>query len=151
MMSDATGKRKRTYQRNKGRFKRCNCPRRQWSRCSHEVWGKFCHVGRDHRINLARQFQKPNVSWSEAEALLDLMRSQIRTGTFVKYGTTPTESPTPAPDSDLTLRDVCDLYYQHASLDPTRRPHRLPILRKSLDVILRTVVDGAPFGDMPFE
>src|SRR5206468_1436602 len=79
-MSDTTGKRKRTYQRNKGRFKRCDCPRRQWSRCSHEVWGKFCHAGRDHRVNLARQFQKRNVSWSEAEGLLDVMRAQIRAG-----------------------------------------------------------------------
>ena len=150
-MSDTTGKRKRTYQRNKGRFKRCECPRRQWSRCSHEVWGKFCHAGRDHRINLARQFQKSSVSWSEAEGLLDVMRSQIRAGTFVKYGTTLTESSTPAPDTGLTLRDVANRYHEDVSLDPKRRAHRLPVLKQALAVICRTVVDGRPFGDTPVE
>ena len=146
-MSDTTGKRKRTYQRNKGRFKRCTCPRRQWSRCSHEVWGKFCYVGHDYRINLARQFQQPNVSWSEAEALLDIMRAQIRAGTFVKYGTTLTATPTPTQNTGLTLREVCDRHHEDVSLDPKRRKHRLPVLKQASTVICRTEVDGAPFGD----
>ncbi|MGC4083406.1 MAG: site-specific integrase [Vicinamibacterales bacterium] len=137
--------------RNGGRFKKCACGRRHWARCSHPTWGKFTFRGNDIRVNLALQFQKDSVSWSEAEALLDLMRSQIRTGTFVKYGKVPTAAATPAPATDLTLREIADKYHEDVSLDPKRRAHRLPVLRQALNVILRTVVDGAPFGDKSVE
>lgn len=150
-MSDSP---KRTYRRLNGRFKRCDCPRRIWPKCAHPVWGKFLFKGQDIRVNLATQFEKPSVSWAEAVGLLDIMRGQIRAGTFVKYGTpppTPTVTPALASVTGLTLWEAADRFIEERRLDPTRRTHRWSVDRQSLNSTLRTLVEGVPFGDMLVE
>jgi integrase len=131
---------------NDGIFKYCS-HRSKWAKCRHSWFFNFRYNGTNHRFSLNKHFQKPRGYWmakSEAEALRDSLRAQIRAGTF--NGASPTATPEKA-DSPSTLREVATLYHDACGADPNRRAHRLPILRQSLDVLCRTVFDGQPFGD----
>jgi hypothetical protein len=91
------------------------------------------------------------MDWSDALPLVERMRHEIRNGTFVKYGVATSAAAAGLSDRPMTLRAVADKYHEHVSLDPKRRKHRLPILKQALDVICRTTVDGAAFGEKGIE
>ena len=98
-----------TRHQNDGLKKRCRCPRREWSRCDHPWYVQFFHHGRDHRVSLNRiasTFGVPRpVSKTEAKALADRLRGEIRAGR------NPAARPVETPDaSGLTFGDVCDRY-----------------------------------------
>jgi integrase len=129
----------KTKHRLHGLFKKCDC--RKWSKCGCPWHLTFRYNGRTHRYSLNKWAGKPTgyrMAQSEAEGLRDKLRDLIRAGTpkAVKPG-----------GGDVTLRDVCARLVEHCSTDPNRRAHRLPILRQALDVLCRTEIDGAPFGD----
>jgi hypothetical protein len=69
--------------RNNGLRKFCGCPRREWARCGDPWHFSF----RGIRLSLNRQFGKPPgyaMSKTEAEALRDQLRAEIRSGAFDK-------------------------------------------------------------------
>ena len=94
---------------NDGVSKRCQCPRREWSRCVHPWHLAFKRGGTRYRFSLsrmARTLGEPRpASKTEAKALADRLRGEIRAGR------TPVARPVPPPDvSGLTFGDVCDRY-----------------------------------------
>ena len=94
---------------NDGVSKRCQCPRREWSRCVHPWHLAFKRGGTRYRFSLsrmARTLGEPRpASKTEAKALADRLRGEIRAGR------TPVARPVPTPDvSGLTFGDVCDRY-----------------------------------------
>ena len=94
---------------NDGVSKRCQCPRREWSRCVHPWHLAFKRGGNRYRFSLSRMARTLGepipASKTEAKALADRLRGEIRAGR------TPVARPVPTPDvSGLTFGDVCDRY-----------------------------------------
>lgn len=132
---------------NDGLRKRCAHPRKQWAKCGcpwHFSFykkkcacapGDQCTHDNQVRVSLNKHFRKPtryHMSKSEAEALRDKLRGEIRDGTF---GADAKAQPAPA-DTRLTFGDVVNLYLDKHVRVPTRRPgpikateYRLAIIR----------------------
>ena len=94
---------------NDGVSKRCQCPRREWSRCVHPWHLAFKRGGNRYRFSLSRMARTLGepipASKTEAKALADRLRGEIRAGR------TPVARPVPTPDvSGLTFGDVCNRY-----------------------------------------
>jgi hypothetical protein len=86
-------------QRNDGLRKVCGCPRRIWAKCSHPWHFNFKWKDQHYRFSLDRHAQKHIESKTDAEALADELRTQIRAGRFGQ--------PLPALET-LTLRQLGD-------------------------------------------
>jgi integrase len=135
----------KTKHRLDGIFKKCRC--RKWSKCGCPWHLGFQYNGKSHRHSLNKWAGKPagyHMAQSEAERLRDKLRDQIRDGVAATTAKV-------AAGQAFTLREVCDKYHEHCSTDPNRRVHRLPILKQALNVLCRTQIDGAAFGDKPVE
>ena len=116
--------------------KRCECPRRQWSKCVHPWHFSFHHGGREHRYSLDKiattRDERPPTSKSEAVTWRDKLRSEIRAGTFVD----PDSAPPPIlPDKRLTFGDVCDRCLKRHVRIPTRRPRG----RREMEILIATL------------
>lgn len=118
---------------NGGLKKRCGCPRRQWSKCAHPWHFGFKSAGKEHRWSLHRVADKPRGYWmskSEAEAIRDRLRAEIREGKL--------DSPTP--DANLTFGDIVERYVQRHVRVPTRRIAARQIMEWHLGVLRRAEV-----------
>lgn len=107
--------------RNGGLKKRCACQRRQWAKCSHPWHFGFHHAGREHRFSLHNVAGKPPGYWmskSEAEAIRDRVRSEIREG---RFGAS-IDGASISADTRLTFGDVADRYLQEHVWTAARRP-----------------------------
>jgi integrase len=138
---------------NGGLCKRCPCPRRNWSKCNHPWYFNFAYDGQSYRFSLHKQFNKPRGYWmskTEAEAIRDKVRAQIREGTFQSSGTTDVDNA----DTRFTFADVASRYLDEFKNDADRRPHRAVRLEMQLDLICRTDIPAAQgktirLGDKP--
>ena len=124
---------------NGGLKKRCGCPRRQWSKCAHPWHFGFKSAGKEHRWSLHKVANKPRGYWmskSEAEAIRDRLRAQIREGTL-------NDSVALATDTRFTFGDVVDRYLERHVRVPTRRPSAQKIMEWHLGVLRRAEVPAA--------
>ena len=69
-----------TKQRNRGLRKRCECPRKNWAKCSHPWHFNFKWKGEHYRFSLDREVGHPVTSKTEAEKEADRLRTAIREG-----------------------------------------------------------------------
>src|SRR5437870_2732048 len=129
---------------NGGLYKRCDCARRKWLKCDHP-WHFDFYKGRKFRFSLdviavARSEQPPR-SKSDAEALADRVRSEIRRGTF--RSPNQPEPPAPDPTARLTVGDVIDRYITRHVKSPTRRESAQKTMLWHLGVLRRTAIPAA--------
>ena len=125
--------------RNDGLRKRCDCPRRQWSKCLHPWHIGFAYNGKEHRWSLHKVASKPAGYWmskTEAEGIRDRLRGQIREGTL-------TDTAAPSPDGRLAFGDVVERYLERHVRVPTRRPAAQQIMEWHLGVLRRAEVPAA--------
>ena len=91
--------------RNDGLKKRCGCPRRQWSKCRHPWHLGFAYNGQEYRWSLHNVANKPPGYWmskTEAEAIRDRLRGEIREGSLA--------TTVPSPAATLTFGDVVERF-----------------------------------------
>jgi integrase len=127
---------------NGGLKKRCGCARRQWSKCAHPWHFGFAHDGEEHRWSLHRVANKPRGYWmskSEAEAIRDRLRAQIREGTM-------SDIAAPRPDARLTFGDIADRYLERHVRVPTRRPRAVQQAVSHLRMLRGAEVSGPSGG-----
>jgi integrase len=78
--------------RNAGLRKICACPRRVWAKCPHPWHLNFHWRGKDYRFSLDRYAPRHVESKTEAEALAERIRTEIRDGCFGKARPSPVSS-----------------------------------------------------------
>ena len=137
---------------NDGFMKRCRCPRKQWTRCQHPWHLDFCH-GRTpddglarYRFSLHKFANKPAsyvMSFSEAQALTDRIRTQIRSGAIQLEAPAATESES----TELTLQDVSTRYLNEYARTETRRPHAIRQFEIYIGLLQAARVPG-PVGSL---
>lgn len=84
---------------NRGLRKVCSCPRRVWPKCPHPWHLNYRWRKRDYRFSLDRYAGRHIEMKSEAEALADTIRSEIRSGTFGKVKDIASPEPTQADEA----------------------------------------------------
>lgn len=146
----------RTAQAN-GLYKRCGCGPAKWVRCSCSWYVDFFYSRsagpkKRYRFSLHKLAGKPAsyvMPKSEAEALRDELRSQIRKGTFIDPS-----RPAHVTDVRMTVGDVLDVYLrQHVDV-PGRRPTARQAMRWHVEQ-LRTITisvgrgQACRFGEIP--
>lgn len=89
-------------ERHNGLYKRCECAKRTWPKCSHGWHFAFKWKGARHRFSLDRHTGKHVDNKTDAEAIAGKLRDAIREG---KLGQ-------PAPLDDMTLRQLADIYVE---------------------------------------
>ena len=110
--------------RNDGLKKRCGCPRRLWAKCPHPYHFGFHFNGHEYRFSLHKVANKPAgyfMSKSEAAAIRDRIRADIREGRLPGHGSVVPEAPT---DPRLTFGDVADRYLRQYVWNPAQSTHR---------------------------
>ena len=117
---------------NDGLLKRCDCPRRQWTKCAHPWHFTFCR-GRTpegkkarYRFSLHRFAEKPSgyvMSFTEAQALADRIRTGVRSGA-IQLDEPVAPEPTNG-STELTLHDVATQYLNRYARNETRRRHAI--------------------------
>ena len=132
--------------RQDGLSKRCGCAPRQWTKCAHPWHFAFCH-GKDaagrkvrHRVGLHRFADRPAddvMSRSEAQALADRIRTDVREGTCASLATTE------PPSAEPTLADVADRYLRDYARRDTRKPHAVRQFEIHVRLLREAVVDTA--------
>ena len=144
--------------RQDGLSKRCGCTPRLWTKCTHPWHFAFCH-GKDvagrrvrHRVSLHRVADRPVgdvMSRTEAEALADRIRTDVRAGTCapLAVGMLPAAEP--------TLADVADRYLRDYARRDTRKPHAVRQFEIHVRLLLESAVDmagraRATLGAVPF-
>ena len=124
---------------NGGLKKRCRCPRRQWSKCVHPWHFGFADNGKEYRWSLHKVAGKPlgyHMSKTEAQAIADGLRSDIRAGRFAGTGSVSS-------DTELTFGDVVERYLGRHVRVPTRRPEAQQVMEWHLGVLRRAEVPAA--------
>jgi len=94
---------------NKGLRKICDCPRRNWSKCSHAWHFSYRWQGRHYRFSLSKRWEGAIKSRSEAEAAADKIRIAIREGTFERKPETASATP-PAGAATLSFEAYGQLF-----------------------------------------
>ena len=123
---------------NGGLKKRCGCPRRQWSKCAHPWHFGFKSAGKEHRWSLHKVAEKPVGYWmskSEAEAIRDRLRAQIREGTLGDISGRQA-------DARLTFGDVANQYLERHVRVPSRRVRAVQQAVSHLRILRRAEVPG---------
>jgi len=95
--------------RNGGLRKICGCPRRLWAKCPHGWHLNFQHGGRLYRFGLGKYVGHPVITKTDAEAVADRIRTQIREGLFKELSTVATEVPVVLPAA-LTFGGLADIW-----------------------------------------
>ena len=124
---------------NNGLKKRCRCPRRQWSKCAHPWHFGFAHNGKEYRWSLHKVAGKSpgyHMSKTEAQAIADGLRSDIRANRFTDAGSVSS-------DTELTFGDVVERYLERHVRVPTRRPAAQRVMEWHLGVLRRAGVPAA--------
>ena len=130
--------------KNHGLSKRCDCARRKWNTCPHPYHFDF-FKGKKYRYSLdalakARGVDAPRTK-DAAEALADVIRSEIRLGTF-----RDPKKPAPValdPAGPWTVGDVLDQYERGHVEQPGRRASGVRTMRAHLAVLRRVEIPGA--------
>jgi Phage integrase SAM-like domain len=68
--------------RNRGIRKRCECPRKNWAKCSHPWHFNFKWNGEHYRFSLDREVGHPITNKTDAETEAERLRTAIREGRF---------------------------------------------------------------------
>src|SRR3954463_11400338 len=129
---------KRTHD---GIRKRCDCPARQWPKCSHPWHFSFHFGGKPYRYSLdevarARNEKIPTTK-GDAVAWRDKLRNEIRSSAFLD----PHVPPAPVDTSGRrTLGNLSDEYVKAHVEVPTRRELAQKAMRWTLTLIRRTVI-----------
>jgi integrase len=129
--------------RNGGLKKRCSCPYRQWAKCAHPWHFGFHHAGQEFRLSLHKVAGKSAGYWmskSEAEALRDRLRADIREG---RLRSQAVPDPTPAPQVRLTFGDVADAYLKRHVWTPSRRPTAAKAIENYVKLLRTSEVPAA--------
>jgi hypothetical protein len=66
--------------RNGGLRKRCGCPRKNWTKCSHPWHFNFKWRGLHYRLSLEREAGRPITGKTDAQAEAERIRNAIRDG-----------------------------------------------------------------------
>ncbi len=144
--------------RQEGLSKRCGCAPRQWTKCAHPWHFAFCHrkdaAGRKvrHRVSLHRFTDRPDgevMSHSEAKALAERIRTDVRAGTRVLPEVSPQTPVEP------TLADVAERYLRDYARRDTRKPHAVRQFEIHVRLLLESAADTAgrvrgALGAVPF-
>ena len=104
---------------NHGLKKRCACERTAWSRCAHPWHFGFHWAGHEHRYSLhtiAKRDRSYVMSKTEAHALADTLRSDIRHGRLL-----PRAVPAASAPIALTFSDLAAKYLKRHVWVPSRR------------------------------
>jgi integrase len=86
-------KRQQKRNRNGGIRKRCGCPAKAWTKCSHPWHFNFKWAGVHYRLSLDREAGRRIDSKSEAQAEADRIRTMIRNGAFRAAVSVATDTP----------------------------------------------------------
>lgn len=98
-----------TVGKNHGVRKVCRCGRRRWAKCAHAWHFAFQWKGRAYRFSLDRQAGRRIETRTEAEALADRLRLEIRTGRFGREDEAQAALlKVPAGPRPKTLRELSD-------------------------------------------
>jgi hypothetical protein len=149
---------------NDGLSKRCACGPRLWTKCRHPWHFAFCHgLTPDrrkarYRFSLHRFAKKPIryvMSRTEAEALADQIRTNVRAGRITLEESESARATDAASATVLTLRDVADLYLRSYARTPTRRPHAARQFDTHVRMLCTSRVQGprgtlVDLGEKPF-
>ncbi|MEZ5289873.1 MAG: site-specific integrase [Vicinamibacterales bacterium] len=136
--------------RGAGLTKRCGCSAKSWSKCPHPWHFSFCRGktpdGRKarYRFSLHAFTDKPPsyvMSVSEAEAIADRIRSDIRSGAIQLEPPSAAISPAEPPTS-LTLQDISSRYLDEYARTETRRPHALRQFEMYIGLLNAAKVSG---------
>jgi integrase len=139
-----TDKRKR--QQNRGLRKICDCPRRTWAKCPHSWHFSFKPKGRErYRFSVDTEIGKHIEAKTEAEALADDWRSQIRAGTFRRQGDAPAVTVAEPPALSPTFSAFTKKYIERC--EPPVSSNDRGCLRK----FAAFAVDGRALGDWPID
>jgi integrase len=139
--------------RHHGLKKRCTCPSTKWSRCSHPWHFSFHWAGREHRYSLhaiAKKDRRYVMSKTEAQALADKLRAEIRDGKDVESGAAGSSSTAP-----LTFSDVAAAYLKRHIWVPNRRAAAGQSIENYVRILERLEIPTgglrlAALGTLPF-
>lgn len=124
-------------QRHDGLYKRCDCPRRVWAKCSHGWHLAFMWQGTHHRLSLDKHLGRHVDSKTAAEHEAGQVRIAIREGRFGQ----------PAPRQDMTLQQLADTYLERYVL--VEKAATAEYFRVALRTICRTVLPRPSGGKAP--
>lgn len=96
-----------TKHRNRGLRKRCECPRKNWTKCSHPWHFNFKWKAEHYRFSLDREVGHPVTSKTEAEKESDRLRTAIREGR-IRQQQVDASRDEPAPVGALTFRQFAE-------------------------------------------
>jgi integrase len=137
-----------TKQRNRGLRKRCECPRKNWTKCSHPWHFNFKWKDEHYRFSLDREVGHPVTSKTEAEKESDRLRTAIREGRFRQQ---PREAPPPegAPvPSEVTFRQFAEDWKAKRGAElvrPKDNDYRL----EKINAFVVPGAEAGAFGDKP--
>jgi integrase len=139
---------------NHGLKKRCACPRTTWSRCSHPWHFGFHWAGREHRYSLHKIAKRDHyyvMSKTEAQALADTLRSDIRTGRLTALAAPAAGIPA----AGLTFSDVATKYLKRHVWVPSRRKRASESIEGYVRILERLKIPAAggttvAMGTRPF-
>jgi len=134
---------------NDGVRKRCEHPRRQWSKCPDPWHFNYHHGGREYRYSLdvlARHYgERPPRSKTEATRWRDRLRTAIDGGTFVDPDA-PRPTSEPQADTRLTFGDVADRYLKEHVNKKGRRKGAVATMTYHVGILLTTSIPAAHGG-----
>jgi len=124
---------------NNGLRKVCDCPRRQWAKCSHGWHFNFKpRGGPSYRLSLDKHLGQHIDNKTDAETEAEKIRIAIKEGRFGQ----------PAPRQDMTLRQLVDTYIERYV--DIERSETADDFRSGLHVICSTVLPRPTGGSAPF-
>lgn len=100
--------------RNSGLRKICSCPRRGWAKCPHPWHFNFCWRGIAYRFSLVRYAGREITGKTEAEALADKIRAEIRSETFTLQPAGASRSDS-QPGDDISFETFTRLFLERYS------------------------------------
>src|SRR5690348_16631649 len=101
-------------EKNRGVRKVCPCDRRRWAKCAHPWHFNFKPKGGpSYRFSLDAEIGQHIASKTEAEALAEDLRTQIRAGTFRRRtDLAPVEAPPAVAADVVTLASFGETYFE---------------------------------------
>src|SRR5438093_3946148 len=107
----------RARHRNDGLRKRCECPRRDWPKCTHPWHLNFQWERQPYRLSLDREVGRKLLGKTEAKTVANQICTAIRNGTFEprrhRVSTRQVEAPPKVPP--LTFAKFGELFVERYS------------------------------------
>jgi integrase len=142
----------RKRRQNRGIRKICGCPRRQWPKCPHSWHFNFKPKGGTiaYRFSVDSEAGKHIEGKTEAEALADAWRTQIREGTFRRRAEMTAPSAAPAATADvITLAKFAETFVERVSQVRERNKSWKNDKYNFETFAAFTLTDGSRLGDKP--